>query len=114
MALFDFLAITPTGQPYRVDGFPFALALVPAGATIPGISADITAGFMIEPDCAMQALNDPAFGQYLRLGVAIAIYARRARDLRPFLRRREAFRRRSYAIEVLPMHPRPIEPELRQ
>ncbi len=60
-----------------------------------------SAGFLVEPGCARDALNDPALDGYLRVNLPVLIYARRACDLRPFLRRANSFLSLGYAVEVL-------------
>jgi hypothetical protein len=90
--------------PPRIDGFPHRLALLPVGLgmdDLGGVGCRPSGAFLIEPDCAHEALSDPAFDTYLRAKVPVLVYGRRARDLRPMLRRTEAFRARSYAVEVL-------------
>jgi hypothetical protein len=84
----------------QVDGFPHRLVLLPNGTSLADLGQQ-SGVFLIEPDCAHEALSDPAFDVYLRAKVPVLLYGRRARDLRPMLRRTEAFRSRGYAVEVL-------------
>jgi hypothetical protein len=105
MSLPDYMVLCRGGDvPPRIDGFSHRLALLPAGVAIGnlgGAECRQSGVFLIEPDCAHEALSDPAFDAYLRAKVPVLLYARRARDLRPMLRRAEAFRARGYAAEVL-------------
>ncbi len=78
---------------------PFALALLPG-------SVDLGDGgarglWLVDADCGMATLNDPAFTAYLAGGVPITVHAEKLRDLRPFLRRKAEFRRRGYRVEVV-------------
>jgi hypothetical protein len=91
-------------MPPRIDGFQHRLALLPAGIGLGGlgeIRSRQSGVFLIEPACAHEALSDPAFDTYLKAKVPVLLYGRRARDLRPILRRTEAFRARGYSVEVL-------------
>jgi hypothetical protein len=45
-------------------------------------------------------LNGAALPEYMKRHLPIRILARRARDLRPFLKRRDSFLRRGYTIKV--------------
>ena len=97
------LFIPAERMPPRIDGFPHRLLLLPGGTTVANLGAPdrhASAIWLLEPDCAREALNDPAFNSYLQHKVAVLVYARRGRDLRPFLKRADAFRRRGYAAEV--------------
>lgn len=105
MSLPDCLLFIPADRmPPQIDGFPHRLALLPVGTTIANLGGPdrhASAIFLVEPDCARDALNDPAFDGYLQHKVAVLVYARRAGDLRPFLKRADAFRRGGYAGEVV-------------
>lgn len=99
----DFVAISYPPCLPRWPGFPHRLALLPAGHTFDELLATPRswATFLIEPDSAGEVLNGAALNAYLGACVPIVLQARRARDLRPFLRRVEAFRRRGYEAEML-------------
>jgi hypothetical protein len=97
----DYLFLVPrAGVLPQMDGFPHRLALLPNGASLGALGWQ-SAAFLIEPDCAREALNDPALEGYLTAKVPVLFFARRARDLRPVLRRTEALRARGYLVEVL-------------
>ncbi len=104
MSLPDYLVLAPDGAlPPGIDGFPHRIVLLPSGTDAAKLSAVHHSGaFLIEPECAREALNDNALDLYIQKRMAVWFYARRARDLRPILRRAEAFRARGYALEVLP------------
>jgi hypothetical protein len=105
VSLPDYVMLCRGGDvPPRIDGFPHRLALLPAGVGVDDLGeagCRQSGVFLIEPDCAHEALSDPAFDAYLRAKVPVLLYGRRARDLRPMLRRIEAFRARGYSAEVL-------------
>lgn len=99
----DYMASFPADMPQSWPGFQHGLALVPAGRTLDELRATprLWATFLIEPDSADEVLNGQALPAYLAVGVPVLMHARRARDLRPFLRRAEALARRGYRVEAL-------------
>ena len=101
----EYMLVAPNGVdlPLRFPGFPYRLALVPNEYSIAvlRVSPRCWAMFLIEPDCAAEVLYGSALGDYLARGVPVVLHARRARDLRPFLRRAEAFKRRGFSVEVM-------------
>jgi hypothetical protein len=105
MSLPDTILITYDAGflPKVFPGFPHRLLLLPNGKTIDefGRAGTATAAFLIEPDCANEVLNDPALNHYINTKTPVLACARRARDLRPLLRRASALKRRQYSVEVL-------------
>ncbi len=99
MSLPDYMVISRDPAPPNIDGFSHSLILRPIDPAT--ARQGQSAGFMIEPDCGRDALNDPALDGYLKASMPVLIFARRARDLRPFLRRADSFRDRGYAVEVV-------------
>ena len=101
----DLVAIMPdpTRVPVRWRGFPHSIVLLPDGQTLDALRATprAWATFLIEPDCAGEALNGLALPEYLKARVPILMHARRARDLRPIMRRSDSFRQRGYVLAVL-------------
>ena len=100
----DHIAIV-TGQiPTRRPSHPHGLALLPIGvavADVGGPGQRFVGVFLVDPDCAALAMNDDALDRYIRTKKPVFIHASRARDLRPFMRRAEQFRRRGFSVEVL-------------
>jgi hypothetical protein len=91
--------------PLRLGDWPHRLALLSPGiaaADLGEVGCWMVGMILIDPDCAHAALNDRAFGEYLTARLPILFYAQRARDLRPIMRRGEAFRARGYVVEMLP------------
>lgn len=69
-------------MPPQIDGFPHRLALLPVGVGVDDLGeagCRQSGVFLIEPDCAHEALSDPAFDVYLRAKVPVLLYGRRAR-----------------------------------
>ncbi len=101
----EYMFLAPNGAdlPLRFPGFPYRLALVPNEYSLAVLRASprCWAMFLIEPSCAAEVLNGVALGEYLTGGVPVVLHARRARDLRPFLRRAGAFKRRGYSAQVM-------------
>jgi hypothetical protein len=89
--------------PPRPRGFDHRLALVPIGMHVNDIylTPTVSAIFLVDQVCASQVLNDLAFVEYLSRRMPVLLCASRARDLRPFLRRADAFRMRGFVLEVL-------------
>lgn len=105
MSVPDYISVTsgPVVIPRYAD-HPRAVAILPIGVGIDDVGGPgqrIAGIFLVDPDCAGQALNDTALDAYLRARTPILIFAARARDLRPFLRRAEAFRARGMTIETM-------------
>ena len=91
--------------PLRYEGFPHGLALLPHGITIADVGDPghrFAGVFLIDPDCAGMALNDSSLDHYIRAKKPIFLFAVRARDLRPFLKRADGFRRRGVTVEAIP------------
>ena len=104
MSLPDYISIGHAIPP-KYSEYPHAIALLPPGVTLEDVGdpGHRFAGiFLVDPDCAGMALNDPAFEHYIATKTPVFVYAARARDLRPFLRRAEAFRRRDVSVEAIP------------
>jgi hypothetical protein len=96
--------IAGAGVIQQFASHPHSLALLPAGVSIEDVGEPghrFAGVFLIDADCAGIALNDDALDRYIRSRTPVFIHAARARDLRPFLRRREQFRRRGVVVEVL-------------
>ena len=94
----------PSLLPLPVAGFPHRIALLPGETTLEMVLAErgFIATFLVEPDCSDEALNSRALTEYLDRRIAVLVYARRACDLRPFLRRAERFQARGYSVVALP------------
>ena len=98
----DYLVLVPDLQ--RVldpwPGFPHRMVLLPAGVTLDLLrTVPSTIGtFLVEPGSIGEVLNGAALPAYLAANKPILVHARRARDLRPLLRRASSFKAR----EVLP------------
>lgn len=93
-----------TAIPPRFTSHPYCIALLPIGLTVDQVGDPdqrVAGIFLVDPDCAGVALNDPAVDEYLKSKTPVFVFATRPRDLRPFLRRGEAFRRRGTTIEVM-------------
>lgn len=100
----DAIALCWGKLPPRFSGYPHSIVLLPMGVTLEQVGGPDrhTAGiFLIDPDCAELALNDAALDAYISARVPVFLFASRPRDLRPFLRRADAFRRRGITIEVV-------------
>lgn len=80
--------------------FPHRLALLPGSVTLENLGL-LQAAFLIDPDCGIDTLNGSAFATQLAAQAAITLHAAKARDLRPFLRRKAAFAARGYRLEML-------------
>ncbi|MBV8095011.1 MAG: hypothetical protein JO110_17640 [Acetobacteraceae bacterium] len=93
----------PSLLPLPVGGFPHRIALLPGETTLEMVRAErgFIATFLVEPDCSDEALNSRALTEYLDRRIAVLVYARRARELRPFLRREDRFKARGYTLTVL-------------
>jgi hypothetical protein len=79
---------------------PHGLALVPGANALPSYGP--RGIWLVDADCGNDTLNDPALSAYMNARVPITLHAERARDLRPFLRRKAAFEARGYRIETIP------------
>jgi hypothetical protein len=95
----DYALLYPLGAEPRFTGFPHRLVLRPEGVSV--VAGPVSAAFLIDPDCGLDVLNGAALAHYLEQRVPVLIQAQRARDLRPFLRRRDSFRQRGYVVEAL-------------
>lgn len=105
MSVPDHIAII-TGDkiPTRFPTHPHSLALLPVGVSVDEVGApgqQFCGVFLVDPDCAGIALNDDALDGYIKARRPVFIHATRPRDLRPFLRRVEQFRRCGVVVEVL-------------
>jgi hypothetical protein len=94
----DFGILHSPGDLPQFIEFPHRLVLRPKGIRAAG--NDVSAAFLVDPDCGLDVLNSAALAEYLKRRIPVLIQAQRARDLRPFLRRQDSFRRRGYLIEV--------------
>ena len=105
MLLPDCIAIAPVSHDaeMRWPEFPYRLLILPDGITASALfdRPRTVAVFLVDPDNAVEVLNDPALACYLERRIPIVVNAARAADLRPFLRREAMFRARGYAVEVV-------------
>ncbi len=105
----DYIALVPdpANMPAIWPGFPHRLALLPDGRTLDELRAApcLWGIFLMEPGSMGDVLNGTALPGYLKARAPVVIHARRARDLRPFLRRADALARRGYTMEVLSTAP---------
>jgi hypothetical protein len=85
----------PENRPEFPD-FPHSLVLVPNEPS----DGSFNPIFLVEPHSTSEVLNGAALPEYMKRHLPIRILARRARDLRPFLKRRDSFLRRGYTIKV--------------
>jgi hypothetical protein len=99
MSIPDYIVISRNETHVRFDGFQHRLVLRPISDA--GRSGQ-SGAFLIEPGCAPVTLNDPALDAYLKAKIPVLLFARKARDLRPFLRRSESFVQRGFRIEAMP------------
>jgi hypothetical protein len=91
--------------PMRIPSHPHRAVLLPDGitATELGTAGHRTSAlFLIDADCAHVTMSDLSFEQYLKSRTPILLCAQRARDLRAFFRRVDAFQKRGYALEMMP------------
>lgn len=106
MSLPDYILLARDGDiPPRFPDFPHAIALLPAGISVDHLgteSARRCCCFLVDHDCAHVALSDPALAEYLAQRLPVILYAQRRRDLKPFLRRSDAFKARGYSVAVMP------------
>lgn len=101
MSLPDAILITKNATALRKPpGFPFGLALIPGDDPLPDVGCQGL--WLIDADCGMATLNDPALATYLDQNIPVTLHAEKLRDIRPFLRRKAEFKRRGYRVEVLP------------
>lgn len=94
----DYAILYNPAVPLRFSGYRHRLMLRPDGVAFS--EAPVSAAFLIDADCGFDVLNSPGLAVYIKQRVLILIQAQRAKDLRPFLRRSESFRRRGFVIEV--------------
>jgi hypothetical protein len=106
LSLPDYILLARDGNiPPRFPDFPHAVALLPSGIGVDQLGTEAARScccFLVDPDCAHVALNDPALSAYLVERLPVIVSAQRRRDLKPFLRRADAFRARGYSVEVMP------------
>jgi hypothetical protein len=100
---YGLIVFNPTDLPVSWSGFPHRVALLPDGHTFAELQAKPQqwATFLVEPDSINEVLSGNALPAYLERRVPVLIHARRARDLRPILRRAEALARRGYTVAAL-------------
>lgn len=99
----DYIVMARPGAFPRWPDFPHCLLLLPEGRTAASVLNEpgFSAVYLVEHDAGSDALNSAALEGYIASRVPLRFYARRARDLRPILRRREAMQRRGWLVEVV-------------
>ena len=91
-------------MPPRFPDHPYNIALLPTGMSLDQVGdpgAQVAGIFLIDPDCAAVAMNDSALNRYITAKTPVFFCATRAKDLRPFLRRSDAFKQRGARLEVV-------------
>jgi hypothetical protein len=94
----DFGILHSPGDLPQFIEFPHRLVLRPEGVS--AAAGPVSATFLVDRNCGNDVLNGYALTEYLKQRVPVLIQAQRPRDLRPFLRRQDSFRRRGYLVEV--------------
>lgn len=99
-----YLISSSDAMPPRFPDYPHCLALLPAGLSVEQVGnpgQQVAGIFLIDPDCAAVAMNDSSLDRYITAKTPVFLYATRAKDLRPFFRRSDAFKRRGARLEVV-------------
>ncbi len=99
-----YLISSGAAMPPRFPNYPHCLALLPAGLSVDQVGdpgQQVAGIFLIDAGCAAGAMNDSSLDRYVTAKTPVFLFATRAKDLRPFLRRSDAFKRRGALLEVV-------------
>jgi len=101
----DYIALAATSDDILAHfaEYQHRLLLVPPGMTVRDVLGrpNCMAVFLVDAGCTGEVLDGAALPAYLNERAPVLVLARRARDLRPILRRADGFARRGYRVEVL-------------